>query len=99
METRTITEVGEEIPSLSWAESETLNLVSRGKPTLPLEEVSSRMEEVRRLISSCHLRLHVVEYPWGVQFELGLSKKGSDYLAFQGKAAGGRAPIQEAKVA
>ena len=57
-----------------------LNLVKE-RVTLPLDEVSPRIGEVRSLITSRHLALLVVEYPWGVEFELTLSKKGTDYLA------------------
>ena len=99
METITVTEVPGEV-NLSSGENEILNLVgSHEMPTLPLENVSSRMEEVRRLVSSCHLRLLVVEYPWGVQFEIGLSKKGADYLANRGKIARHPEMIQEAMIA
>ena len=80
METRTIGKVSGEIASLGYIEAEILNLVKERR-TLPLEKVPLRMEEVRKLISSCHLRLLVLEYPWGVEFELGLSRKGADYLA------------------
>ena len=80
METRTIGKVSEEIASLGYMEARIMNLVKERR-TLPLEEVTLQMEEVRNLISSCHLALLVVEYPWGVEFELGLSKKGADYLA------------------
>ena len=80
METRTIAKVSGEIASLGYTEAQILNLVKERR-TLPLEEVPLRMEEVRKLISSRLLALLVVEYPWGVEFELGLSKKGADYLA------------------
>jgi|SRR5437667_7054823 len=80
METRTIGKVSGEIASLGYIEAEILNLVKERR-TLPLEKVPLRMEEVRNLISSCHLTLLVLEYPWGVEFELGLSRKGADYLA------------------
>src|SRR3989442_15751393 len=96
METRTIGKVSREIVSLGYSEAEILSLVKE-KRNLPLEEVSPRMEEVRRLISSCHLALRVVEYPWGVQFELGLSKKGAEYLAKSQMIKDNSALTQEAK--
>src|SRR5438445_12515485 len=82
METRTVAIVSGETASLGYREAEMLNLVKE-RLTLPLEEVSPRIGEVRNLISSCHLALLVVEYPWGVEFELTLtlSKKGAYYLA------------------
>ena len=80
METRTVAKVSGEIASLSYREARILNLVKERR-TLPLEEVPHRMEEVRKLISSRLLALLVVEYPWGVEFKLGLSKKGADCLA------------------
>jgi hypothetical protein len=80
METRTVAKVLEETDELGYREAEMLNLVKE-RLTLPLEEVSSRIGEVRSLISSCHLALLVVEYPWGVEFELTLSNKGAEYLA------------------
>src|SRR2546428_10765834 len=80
METRTISKVSEEIASLGHMEARILNLVKERR-TLPLEEATLQMEEARNLISSCHLGLLGAEYPWGVEFELGLSKKGADYLA------------------
>lgn len=80
METTTAAKLLRETAPLSYSEAEILSLVKE-KRTLPLEEVSLGMEEVRSLISSCHLALLVLEYPWGVQFELGLSKKGANYLA------------------
>src|SRR3989442_14464145 len=80
METRTVAIVSGETASVGYREAEMLNLVKE-RLTLPLEEVSPRIGEVRNLISSCHLALLVVEYPWGVEFELMLSKKGADYLA------------------
>ena len=80
METRTVAKVSGEFASLSHRETRILNFVKERR-TLPLEEVSPRIGEVRNLISSCHLALLVVEYPWGVEFELTLSKKGADYLA------------------
>ncbi len=79
METRTVAKVSGEIASLSYREARILNLVKERR-TLLLEEVPLRMEEVRKLIFSRLLALLVVEYPWGVEFELGLSKEGADYL-------------------
>jgi len=79
METRTVAKVSGETASLGCREAEMLNLVKE-RLTLPLEEVSPRIGEVRNLISSCYLALLVVEYPWGVEFELTLSKEGADYL-------------------
>src|SRR2546422_7819713 len=96
METRTIGKVSEEIASLGYMEARILNLVKERR-TLPLEEVTLQLEEVRSLISSCHLALLVVEYPWGVEFELGLSKKGADYLAESQKIKDNSALTQEAK--
>ena len=93
METRTIGKVSEEIASLGYMEARILNLVKERR-TLPLEEVTLQLEEVRNLISSCHLALLVLEYPWGVEFELGLSKKGADYLA-RAPPVGGPLPSQE----
>ncbi len=65
--------------SLNPGENEILNLVSEHQP-LSLEALSDRIDEVRHLISLCHLALSVAAYPWGVQFELGLSKKGAAYV-------------------
>ncbi len=79
METRTVSKLSREVASLSYSEAEILSVVG-DKRNVPLEEVSPCMEEVRNLISSCHLALLVVEYPWGVEFELTLSKEGADYL-------------------
>src|SRR5438132_8543482 len=93
METRTVAIVSGETASLGYREAEMLNLVKE-RLTLPLEEVSPRIGEVRNLISSCHLALLVVEYPWGVEFELTLSKKGADYLA-RAPPVGGPLPSQE----
>ena len=96
METRTIGKVSREIVSLGYREAQILSLVKERR-TLPLEEVTLQMEEVRNLISSCHLTLVVVEYPWGVQFELGLSKKGAEYLAKSQMIKDNSALTQEAK--
>jgi hypothetical protein len=93
METRTIGKVSEEIASLGYREAQILNLVKERR-TLALEEVPLLMEEVRDLISSCHLALLVVEYPWGVEFEVGLSRKGADYLA-EAHPVDGPLPSQE----
>ncbi|SRR5712691_1333718 len=79
MKTRTVAKVSGEIASLSYREARILNLVKERR-TLPLEEVPLLMEEVRELIFSRLLALLVVEYPWGVEFELTLSKEGADYL-------------------
>ena len=64
---------------LNLEETEILNLVSEQQP-VSLEALSDRIDEVRHLISLCHLGLSVAAYPWGVQFELGLSKKGAAYV-------------------
>ncbi len=65
--------------SLKPEETEILNLVGEHQP-ISLEALSDRIDEVRHLISLCHLALSVAAYPWGVQFELGLSKKGAAYV-------------------
>ena len=98
METTIAAKLSGELASLSYWEAEILSLVG-DKRNLLLEEVSPRIEEVRNLISSCHLTLLVVEYPWGVQFELGLSKKGAEYLAESQKIKDNSALTQEAKAA
>jgi hypothetical protein len=97
METRTIAKVSEETASLGYREAEILNLVKE-RPSLPLDEVSPYLREVRSLISSRHLALLVVEYPWGVEFELALSKKGADYLG-RALPVDGASPSQEERKA
>jgi len=61
--------------SISQKETEILNLVREGK-TVTLEALSDRIDEVRHLISLSLLGLSVSAYPWGVHFNLGLSKRG-----------------------
>lgn len=51
------------------------------KRSLPLESVASSIDEVRTLISRGYLGLVVAAYPWGVQFDVGISERGSSYLA------------------
>ena len=64
---------------------------------VPIEELSSRIEDVRRLISSRLLTLHIVEYPWGVEFEVGLRRREADYYRTNG--SGGSTRISEAGTA
>jgi len=60
-------------------EVDILNLI-KNRRTVPLEAVSHRLDEVRHILSLGYLALIVIAYPWGADFELGLSKKGIDYL-------------------
>ena len=54
--------------------------------SLPIDELTLHIEEVRRLISTRHLRLAVIPHEWGLEFnlEVGLESKLPDGEALTG---------------
>lgn len=54
---------------LTESQEELFALVSR-KKSVAIDEVSDRIQDIKRLISEGYLQLEVSVHPWGLDFEL-----------------------------
>lgn len=61
---------------LTESQEELFALVSR-KKSVAIDEVSDRIQDIKRLISEGYVRLEVSVYPWGLDFELEPAYDGS----------------------
>lgn len=61
---------------LTESQEELFALVSR-KKSVAIDEVSDRIQDIKRLISEGYMQLKVSVYPWGLDFELEPAHDGS----------------------
>jgi len=65
---------------LTETEEKLLRLVYE-KESLPVEEAENLVDNARDLIAQGYLRLKVIFYPWGLNFELKLAERGAAIFA------------------
>ncbi len=58
-----------ESATLTHSQRRLLHKVVEHSP-LPLDEASSQIDDARNLIASGYITMKVVQYPWGLDFEL-----------------------------
>ena len=57
--------------------AEDLLTMFAGRNSIPIDELASRVEDVRKLISSGRLYVTVLQRPWVVEFNVSLASRGS----------------------